>query len=85
MRTTIRIDDALYRSVRLRAAETGRTIGGVIEDALRSALARPAAPPAELEPLPVFGGSGVMPGVDLADNRRLADLLDDDTPLVALR
>ncbi|MFN8122374.1 MAG: ribbon-helix-helix protein, CopG family [Thermoleophilia bacterium] len=85
MRTTIRIDDALYRSVRLRAAETGRTIGGVIEDALRSALAQPAAPAAEIEPLPVFGGSGVMPGVDLADNRRLADLLDDDTPLVALR
>jgi hypothetical protein len=85
MRTTIRIDDALYRSVRLRAAETGRTIGGVIEDALRSALAQPPSRPAELEPLPVFGGSGVMPGVDLADNRRLADLLDDDMPLVALR
>ncbi|MCC6832193.1 MAG: ribbon-helix-helix protein, CopG family [Thermoleophilia bacterium] len=85
MRTTIRIDDALYRSVRLRAAQTGRTIGGVIEDALRTVLADSPASAPDIRPLPVFGGSGVMPGVDLADNRRLTDLLDDDTPLVALR
>ena len=85
MRTTIRIDDTLYRATKLRAAATGRTVGEIIEDALRAALAgRPPETSAQ-EPLPVFGGSGVMPGVDLGDSRRLADLLDDDEPLVALR
>jgi plasmid stability protein len=85
MRTTIRIDDALYRATKLRAAASGRTVGELIEDALRAALAGRPAEAATAEPLPVFGGSGVMPGVDLADSRTINDLLDDDTPLVALR
>ena len=85
VRTTIRIDDALYRSATLRAAATGRTVGEFVKDALRVALAGGPAEAATAEPLPVFGGSGVMPGVDLADSRTINDLLDDDTPLVALR
>jgi hypothetical protein len=85
MRTTIRIDDGLYRRVKTRAAATGRTVGEVIEDAVRAALrARPEGP-SELPPLPVFGGSGVLPGVDLASNVALRDLLDEGTGLDALR
>lgn len=85
MRTTIRIDDALYRRVKSRAAQTGRTVSEVVEDALREALRprRRAVPP--LPELPVYGGSGVLPGVDLSSNAALRDLLDEDVGVDALR
>lgn len=77
MRTTIRIDDALYREVKAQAARDGRTVGDVIEDALR-AYRRRTDVAAPLEPLPVYGGSGVMPGVDLGDAAALRDLMDEE-------
>lgn len=41
MKVTIALrDDALYRAVRIRAAESGRQIRDVIEDALREWLER---------------------------------------------
>ncbi len=40
MRTTVRLDDQLLLEVRRWAADTGRTITAVIEDALREVLAR---------------------------------------------
>ncbi len=85
MRTTIRIDDELYRAVKARAAREGRTVGEVIEDALRvhTSTRRVAAPaPA---PLPVYGGTGVLPGVDLGDPGGLRDLMDRDRTLDAMR
>lgn len=84
MRTTIRIDEQLYRRVKAFAGASGRTVSEVIEDAVREAL-RPRSPDREATALPVFGGSGVLPGVDLADNAALLDAMDDGTPLVALR
>lgn len=84
MRTTIRIDDDLYREVKAEAAREGRSVGEVIEDALRTRhqrLRREDTIPA----LPVFGGSGVMPGVDLGDNAALRDLMDEESSLDALR
>ena len=84
MRTTIRIDDELYRTVREQAARSGRTVGEIIEDAVRQALQRPAAtrPP---EPLPTFRGSGVMPGIDLTSNAALREAMDQDTAADAQR
>jgi hypothetical protein len=84
MRTTIRIDDELYRTVRRQAAESGRTVGEIIEDAVRRSLQEPAAPE-PLEALPIFGGSGVMPGIDPTSNVAVRDAMDEDTPLDALR
>ena len=40
MRTTVRLPDDLMKAVKRHAAETGRTLTAVIEDALRAALAR---------------------------------------------
>lgn len=75
VRTTIRVDDDLYRRAEAAAARSGRSVGEFIEDAVRAALA--AAPrPAATRSLPRFGGSGVHPGVDLADPRSLLDLPD---------
>jgi hypothetical protein len=87
VRTTIRIEDELYRRVKTRAAATGRTVGDVIEDAIRYSLDALGAGGAtgEPTPLPVYGGSGVMPGVDLADSAALRELLDEGRGLDALR
>jgi plasmid stability protein len=44
MDTTIRnLDEGAYRELKARAALTGRTIGDLVNDAIRSYLARPDA------------------------------------------
>ena len=86
MRTTVRLDDDLYRAAKARAAETGRTVAHVIEDALRVALAEPRREhPKRLPALPRFGGSGTLPGVDLSSNAALLDTLDEGASVDALR
>jgi hypothetical protein len=85
VRTTINIDEAAYRQAKARAAETGRSVREVIEDAVRDALAPRARDAVETQPLPVFGGSGVLPGVDLSSNAALLDVMDEDVQLDALR
>ena len=84
MRTTIRIDDEVYRRVKQAADESDRTIGQVIEDAVQLAL-RPTGSDTPITVLPVFGGSGVMPGVDLTSNRSVAEAMDEDVSLDAMR
>ena len=85
MRTTIRIDDGLYRQAKATAAKTGRSVSELIEDAVRSSLQARPEPLGEIADLPVFGGSGTMPGVDLSDGPALRDVMDEDDPLRALR
>lgn len=85
MRTTVRIDDALYRAVKARAAASGRTVGDVIEDALRHALRDRDRQDDDLPPLPTFGAGGTLPGVDLADGAALRDLMDAGEDVDALR
>ena len=85
MRTTIRIDDDLYRRAKATAARNGQTVAELIEDAVRMALRPRRRGTFELADLPVFGGSGVRPGVDLADTGGLRDLMEEGAPLRALR
>jgi plasmid stability protein len=75
MRTTIRLDDALLRRAKARAAAAGRSLNDFIEDAVRAALAR-AREAKVAPPLPTFAGGGLQPGVDLDDNAALLDLMD---------
>ena len=84
MRTTIRIDDDLYRRAKATAARRGTTVGELIEDVVREAL-RPRAPKTVVPELPTFGGGGVLPGVDLDDPRSLRDLMDQGSTGDALR
>jgi hypothetical protein len=85
MRTTIRIDDTLYRQVKARAAEQGRTVGKLIEDAVREAVKPRPRSTELLAPLPVFGGGGTLPGIDLTDNAALLDAMEEGEPVVVLR
>jgi hypothetical protein len=77
MRTTIRLDENLLAEAKRYAAESGRTLTAVIEDAVRASLARRAqrAPRKPLR-LKTVGGEGTLPGVDLDDSSALLDLME---------
>lgn len=78
MRTTVNIDDHLLAEVKQVAARGNRTVGSVLEDALRHMLADigSGADPGGFA-LPSHGAGGLRPGVDLEDRDAMADLLGD--------
>lgn len=85
MRTTIRIDDELYREVKARAARSGRTVAAVLEDAVRRGLS-----PSERRTEARFtvrstGRGGLRPGIDLSSNAAIAEAMDDGVSADALR
>jgi hypothetical protein len=66
MRITIRIRDDLLKRAKKRAAEEGRTLTSLIEDALALVVAKPKAKRRRHVELPVSRASGgVLPGIDL--------------------
>lgn len=77
MRTTVRIDDHLFRQLKERAARSGRTIASIIEDALRESFHRSEVRMERVKPLPVYGSQGLMPGVDLDSNAALLEVMED--------
>jgi hypothetical protein len=83
VRTTVTIDDRLLQQAKLAAAQSGRTLSELVDDGLRLLLAQRPARAGRPVSLPVFGGSGVRPGVDLEDREGLAALLDEDQPHAA--
>ena len=85
MRTTIRIDDDLYRAVKERAATSGRTVAAVLEDAVRLGLNPPIQVRGKRFVVRASGSGGVLPGIDLTSNRTVRAALDDSAPLDALR
>lgn len=76
MRTTLDLDDDLMRTVKRRAAETGRTLTALIESALRELLRREAEAPGPytLE-WPVVEGRA-LPGVDVTDRDALLERME---------
>jgi hypothetical protein len=86
VRTTLTIEADVLSEFKRLAADTHRTLSGVIEDALREQLARRRArgAPAGAD-LPVVRGGGLLPGVDLTSNAVVQRLLDDGLPLEKLR
>ena len=77
MRTTVRLDPHLLTEAKRHAAENGKTLTSVLEEALRESLARRAAP-AKARPvrLKTVRGSGLRPGVDLDDGAAMLELMD---------
>ncbi|MDP6350679.1 MAG: DUF2191 domain-containing protein [Alphaproteobacteria bacterium] len=79
MRTTVRLDDGLLAEAKKHAAETNRTLTGLIEDTLREVLARRWRPrPSERIKLKTVRGTGTLPGVDLDDGAALLGLMNRD-------
>ena len=85
MRTTITIDEQVYRDAKARAAQSSQTVSQLIEDAVRASLRASVAAADAIDPLPSFGRDGVRPGVDLSDNSSVADAMDSSRDLDALR
>lgn len=82
MRTTVSIDERLLAEAKILAARGHRTIGSVLEDALRLLLAehsRRAEEQGEFS-LPTFepDDPGVRSGIDLLDREALAEALGDN-------
>lgn len=75
MRTTIHIDDHLFAEIKRIAADTGKTPAAVIQDALCDYLSRRRVTERPAVNLPLFHGTGVMPGLGLSDSASLLDLM----------
>jgi len=77
MRTTIRLDEHLLTEAKIYAAESGRTLTAVLEEALRESLARRyehgARKPVRLK---TVKGDGVHDGVDFDNSASLIELME---------
>lgn len=85
MRTTIRIDDALYRAVKANAARSGRTVAAVLEDAVRRGLATPDVRAAARYAVRPLGHGGALANVDLSSNAAVIEIQDEGVDADALR
>jgi len=79
-RTTVRLPPDLLARAKRRAAEEGRTLTALIEEALQRILAnRPeVARPKRRLPRISKARGGTLPGVDLTDISSLEELADID-------
>lgn len=76
MRTTVNIDDHLLAEAKILAARSSRSLGSVVEDALRAILNRAGQQGHTPEfQLPTHGSGGLRSGVDLEDRDSIAELL----------
>ena len=75
MRTTISIDDGLLEDAKRRAEASHITLSALIDEALRTHLARPEQPKRRSFRLVTAGGDGLGPGVTW---KALGDAVDDD-------
>lgn len=79
MRTTVNIDDHLLAEAKVLAVKTSRSLGAVLDDALRAMFRRNADQEArEAFRLSTHGSGGLQPGVDLDDKEALAELMGDN-------
>ena len=77
MRTTIDIDDALLKAVKVRAAKEHRTLKDTFEQALRAYMAGSSGATTDASPIPTYRGRGLQPGVDLTDNAALQAIMGE--------
>ena len=82
MRTTLNIDDDLYRQVKAAAALRGCTVTSLVEESLRLALLTSAAA-ATVKPMPISRRGGglterfLATGIDINDTSAVLDYLDE--------
>ena len=79
VRTTVNIDEHLLAEAKVLAAKTSKSLGAILDDALR-ALLRSNAQSDTRPPfvLPTHGKGGLQPGVDLDDKEALAELMGEN-------
>jgi len=77
MRTTIRINDDLLKRAKKHAADEGRTLTSLVEDALVLILSKPKTSRRKRVKLPVSKATGgVLPGIDLNRSSDLEEVMN---------
>jgi hypothetical protein len=77
MRTTIRINDDLFKRAKKHAADEGRTLTSLVEDALVLILSKPKSSQRKRVKLPVSKATGgVLPGIDLNRSSDLEEVMN---------
>jgi hypothetical protein len=74
-KTTLNIPDQLYRRVKRRAAEQGRTVSELVSEYLHRGLTAPVKAD-DLPPLPAYDMGDML--VDISSRRSWYDALDED-------
>ena len=75
MRTTIELDDPLFRQLKIEAARRGESLRKVVNDCLRQGLAAPRKRKKYVFRWKTERGQ-ILPGVRLDDRNSLYDLMD---------
>lgn len=75
MRTTIELDDPLFRQLKIEAARRGESLRKVVNDCLRQGLAAPRRRKKYVFRWKTERGQ-ILPGVRLDDRNSLYDLMD---------
>ena len=75
LKTTLNVDDRLLRSAKKRAADEGRTLTSVVEDALRAFLSPRKERGGHRFRWVVVNDTG-LPAVDIADRKALYDFME---------
>lgn len=80
MRTTVNISDDLLAEAKVLAVRTRRSLGDVVDDALRILLQRDLRRDSADRSwsFPTTGAGGLQPGVNLDDREAVADLLGEN-------
>jgi hypothetical protein len=76
VRTTLDLDSGLLRAAKRRAAETGRTLTSILEEALRRYLQPSPARRGRYRYAPLTKRGRLVPGVDLADRDALYERME---------
>ena len=77
MRTTIRINDDLLKRAKKHAADEGRTLTSLVEDALVLILSKPKSSQRKRVKLPVSKATGVvLLGIDLNRSSDLEEVMN---------
>jgi plasmid stability protein len=82
VKTTLNIDDALYRRAKVRAAEDGRTVSELIEEGLHLALMAKSHPVPSLRRTPLLlieGGHPASPDQEMTPEKTAEILSAQET------
>ncbi|MBU6244902.1 MAG: hypothetical protein KGP12_06765 [Actinomycetales bacterium] len=83
MKTTLVLDDDLYRQAKVMASGRGCTVSSLVEDALRLLMHADPVVHAPGEPMPAWDLGRAR--IDIDDNRAVRDALDEGQRHDALR
>ena len=77
MRTTLTLEDEVYRKLKFETRRTGRPLKEVVNEHLRRSLVAPKSPARRTQFRVDARPMGIRPGVDLSNIEQLLDELDE--------